>query len=59
MEGVFRAKKGGSDARVGIKCLRCCVGMHEQCNDTYHQVKEGVVLDLDYEINLVCKVKSH
>ena len=46
-------KEGVTNVKAPIKCLQCGVGLHEECYYTYHQLREGVVLDLAYEINLV------
>ena len=45
--------QGVTNVKAPIKCLQCGVGLHEECYYTYHQLREGVVLDLLYEINLV------
>ena len=41
------------NATAPIKCVKCDLGMHEDCYSSYHKVREGVVLDLTYEINKV------
>ena len=46
-------KAGVKDVKAPVKCLTCEVGLHEECYYTFHAIKEGVVLDLSYEIKLV------
>ena len=45
--------QGVTNVKAPIRRLQCGVGLHEECYYTYHQLREGVVLDLSYEINLV------
>jgi len=46
-------KEGVVHVKAPVKCATCKVGLHEECYFTYHEIMEGVVLDLGYEINLV------
>ena len=39
-------KEGVVNVKAPIKCLQCGVGLHKECYYTYHQLQEGVVLDL-------------
>ena len=41
------------NVREPVKCLACEVGLHEECYYTFHEIKEGVVLDVTYDINVV------
>ena len=45
--------EGMVNVKAPVKCLQCDVGLHEEFYYTYHNIREGVVLDLGYEINLV------
>ena len=46
-EGVVK------NVKAPVKCITCNVGMHEECYYTFYEMKEGVVLDLTYEIKVV------
>ena len=46
-------KEGVVNVKAPVKCVTCELGMHEECYYTLHEIKEGVVLDLSYEINIV------
>ena len=39
--------------KAPINCMQCDVGLHEEYYYTYHEIREGIVLDLAYKINLV------
>ena len=39
--------------KAPVKCVKCKVGLHEECYYTYHEITEGVIQDLTYETNLV------
>ena len=46
-------KEGVVHVKAPVKWATCKVGLHEECYYTYHEITEGVILDLAYEINLV------
>ena len=46
-------KQGVVHVKAPIKCAMCDVGQHEECYNAYHQMREGVILNLAFEINQV------